>query len=53
MPLPTWPELLVIIDHIGVCGVTLLVLMWHMVREERSRRLWERRYNHLGGEEEK
>jgi hypothetical protein len=51
MPIPTWSELIMVADHIGVCGLTLLVLVWHMVREERSRREWNRRWEETNGKE--
>ena len=41
------------VNTIGVCGVTLLVLVLHMIQEERSRRIWERRYHDDNGKEDK
>ena len=53
MPIPSWDQVITLVDHIGTCGVTLVLLVWHMAREERSRKLWERRYNGDNEKEEK
>ena len=34
-----WDQLLLLIDKIGLCGLTFLLLVGHMVQEERLRRI--------------
>ena len=35
MPIPTWAELIALVQSLGVCGVPLILLIIHMYREER------------------
>lgn len=36
----TFDQVLQLFDHVGLCGLTFLLLVFHMVQEERSRRFF-------------
>ena len=50
--MPSWDQLLALVNTLGVCGVTLLVLVLHMVQEERQRRQMHEVIRKLNGKEE-
>lgn len=49
--MPSWDQLLQLLDKIGLCGVTFFLLVLHMVQEERTRRFTygQRRKAKYGG----
>ena len=45
--MPSWDQLVMLIDKFGLCGLTFVLLVVHMVQEERYRRVYNgksRRY---------
>lgn len=42
--MPSWDQLMQLLDKVGLCGVTFLLLIIHMAQEERHRHRGRCRY---------